>query len=128
MSELTIRGTLEKVLNPESGVSKAGKEWNRQEFVIKTDDPKYPKDVCFTLFGDKTSLLDSINIGSVVDISFNVESREYNEKWFHNLNAWKIDEIKTANEIVHENGYAKDKRDVSNIPNPEDDPNNDLPW
>jgi len=89
MSELTIKGTVTEICNPESGVSKTGKEWNKQEFVIETDD-QYPKKVCFTLFGDKADLLMKIEVGMVVDVSFNLESREYNGRWFHNVNAWKI--------------------------------------
>lgn len=93
MSELTIKGKLTKVLNPENGTSKAGKDWNKQDFVIETDD-KYPKDVCFTLFGDKTDLISNVKVNDDIEVSFNLESREYNGKWFHNVNAWKVILIK----------------------------------
>jgi hypothetical protein len=89
MSELSVKGKVTKILPEETGTSKAGKEWKKQEFVIKTDD-QYPKDVCFTLFGDKTDLLSKVSVDNEVSVSFNVESREYNGKWFHNINAWKI--------------------------------------
>lgn len=89
MSELKVTGRLTQILTPESGTSKAGKEWNKQEFVIETND-QYPKLVCFTLFGDKTDLISNIKLGNEVDVSFNLESREYNGRWFHNVNCWKI--------------------------------------
>src|SRR5690554_7986353 len=89
---LQIKGTVIKILNAESGVSRAGKEWKKQEFVIETQD-QFPRKVCFTLFNDKVSLLDQIQEGKEVDVSFNVESREYNGRWFHNINAWKIDQV-----------------------------------
>jgi len=86
---LEITGTLKQILDPESGTSKAGKEWNKTDFVIETAD-QYPKLVCFTLFGDKTDLISNIKLGDEVDVSFNLESREYNGKYFHNVNAWKV--------------------------------------
>lgn len=89
MSELTIKGTVVLILPEESGVSKAGKEWKKKDFVIETEG-QYPKTVAFTCFGDKTDLLMNITEGQKVDVSFNLESKKYNERWFHNVNAWKI--------------------------------------
>jgi hypothetical protein len=89
MNELMIRGVVLSVLPEETGTSKAGKEWKKQDFVIETID-QYPKKVAFTAFGDKTDLLMKISEGMTVDVSFNLESREYNGKYFHNVNCWKI--------------------------------------
>ncbi len=87
---LKIKGRIQQILKTESGVSRAGNEWKKQEFVIETSE-QFPKNVCFTLFNDKFSLLEKISEGDEVEVSFNLESREYNGKWFHNINAWKID-------------------------------------
>jgi len=92
---LSVKGRVSQILKPETGVSKAGKEWSKREFVIDTEE-QFPRKVCFTLFGDKTSLIDSIVAGEEVEVSFNIESREYNGKWFHNINAWKIDKPTTG--------------------------------
>lgn len=89
---LTIKGTLEKILNPESGISRSGKEWKKQEFIVETKE-QFPRKICFTLFNEKLSLIDQFSEGSEIEVSFNLESREYNSKWFHNVNAWKIEEI-----------------------------------
>jgi hypothetical protein len=88
---LKVKGVVLEVLKPESGTSKAGKEWSKQEFVIETAEDQYPKKICFTLFGDKTSLIQGLEAQQEVDVSFNLESREYNGRWFHNINAWKIE-------------------------------------
>lgn len=93
---LQIKGTIIKILNAESGVSRAGKEWKKQEFVVETQE-QFPKKVCFTLFNDKLSLIDTIREGDEVDVAFNLESREYNGRWFHNINAWKIDKAGSNN-------------------------------
>jgi hypothetical protein len=106
MSEsLTIKGVVIHILEEESGTSKAGKEWKKKDFVIETTEDQYPKKVAFTLFGDKINLLSSITQGQLVDVSFNLESREYNGKWFHNVNAWKI-----------EAGEVQQQEPVQNIP------------
>ena len=89
---LEVKGKINQILKVDSGVSKAGKEWKKQEFIVETDD-QFPKQVCFTLFNDKISLLDGLNRGEDVNVSFSVESREFNGRWYHNINAWKIDRV-----------------------------------
>ncbi len=92
---LKVKGTLKQILKAESGVSRAGNEWKKQEFVVETSE-QFPKNVCFTLFNDKFSLLENLSEGDEVEVSFNLESREYNGKWFHNINAWKVEKVGTG--------------------------------
>jgi len=120
---LAVKGKIEQILKPEPGVSRAGKEWSKQEFVIETED-QYPKKVCFTLFGDKVSLVNGLSAGQEVEVSFNLESREYNGKWFHNVNAWKIDKPSTEN--VQEPPPEFRMEDIP--PEPAEDSANDLPF
>ena len=90
MSELKLNGTITKVLEVEKGTSKAGKEWQKQSFVIDTGD-QYNPEVCFQLFGeDKIQMLNGINTGDKIEVSFNLSSREYKGRYFHNVDAWKI--------------------------------------
>lgn len=87
---LTINGKIVNILNVESGTSKAGKEWKKQGFVIDTGD-QYNPNVCFSLFGDdKITMLEQYNVGQDVEVSFNLSSREFNGRWYHNLDAWRI--------------------------------------
>ena len=120
---LSVKGRIQQILKPESGVSRAGKEWQKQEFVIETEE-QFPRKVCFTLFGDKTSLIDGLASGQEVEVSFNLESREYNGKWFHNINAWKIDTASTENIPEPPPEFGMD--DIP--PEPADDVSNDLPF
>ncbi|MGQ7868518.1 DUF3127 domain-containing protein [Sunxiuqinia sp. sy24] len=90
---LEVKGKINQILDVTSGVSKAGKDWKKQEFVIETADDQFPKQVCFTLFNDKISLLQGLNTGEDVNVSFSVESREFNGRWYHNINAWRIDRL-----------------------------------
>ncbi|RLD62420.1 MAG: hypothetical protein DRI95_13130, partial [Bacteroidetes bacterium] len=64
-------------------------EWVKQEFVIETMD-QYPKKACFSAWGDKTANIKQLLQGDEVTVSFNIESREYNERWYTDLRAWKI--------------------------------------
>ena len=118
---LAVKGKIQQILKPESGVSRAGNEWKKQEFIIETDE-QFPKKVCFTLFGDKISLLEGLTSGQEVEVSFNIESREYNGKWFHNINAWKIDTA--PNENIPEPPPEFRMEDIP--PEPADDAANDL--
>ena len=87
---LAITGKLVKSLDVESGTSKAGKEWKKQSFVIDTG-AQYNPEVCFSLFGeDKIAMLEGLNPGTEIEVSFNLSSREYNGKYYHNIDAWRI--------------------------------------
>ncbi|MFT6166294.1 MAG: hypothetical protein ACJAV5_000900 [Vicingaceae bacterium] len=90
---LAIKGRIKTILDVESGTSKAGKGWRKQSFVVDTG-AQYNPDVCFGVFGDdKIEMLARFNAGAEVEVSFNVSSREYNGKYYHNIDAWKIDPI-----------------------------------
>jgi hypothetical protein len=123
MSNLQVKGKISQILEPESGVSRAGKEWQKQEFVIETDE-QYPRKVCFTLFGEKTSLINGLSEGEEVEVSFNLESREFNGKWYHNINAWKIEQPSAEN--IPEPPPEFRTEDIP--PEPDDDAANDLPF
>lgn len=120
---LAVKGRIDQVLKPESGTSKAGKEWSKQEFVIETTEDQYPKKVCFTLFGDKVSLIQGLAVGQEVEVSFNMESREYNGRWFHNINAWKIESAANNNAPEPPPEFR-----MEDIPPEPTDSGNDLPF
>ena len=80
-----------------TGLSKAGKEWNKLEFVIETLDTKYPKLICFTLM--KQEQLLGHKIGSEVEVEFSVDSREYNGKYYHNINAVNLSKARSLDDL-----------------------------
>jgi len=88
MSDITKEGTIiaiDEIITFDSGFTK-------REFVIKTtDDGDYPQDIKFELVKDKTSLIDKYNIGDRVKVFINIRGREWNEKYFVNLVAWKLE-------------------------------------
>lgn len=87
---LTVTGKIVNILNVETGTSKAGKEWKKQLFVIDNGDQFNPN-ICFSLFGDdKIAMLNNFAVGQEVEVSFNLSSREFNGRWYHNIDAWRI--------------------------------------
>ncbi|NQY43566.1 MAG: DUF3127 domain-containing protein [Legionellales bacterium] len=89
MSDLTVKGRITKILPVENGTSKAGKSWEKQSFVLDTG-AQYSPEVCLSLFGDKVDMLVSYGEGEEVIASFNVSSREFNSKYYHNIDCWRI--------------------------------------
>jgi hypothetical protein len=85
---MELQGKTVAVLDLVSGTSKSGKAYQKREFVIETAG-QYPKKVCMQLFGDKVN--ECPNVGEEVKVSFDAESREWNGKWFTQLNAWKVE-------------------------------------
>jgi hypothetical protein len=67
-----------------------------REFVIETNDNNYQQYIKFQLTQDKCSLIDSIDEGTEIKVFFDLRGREWNEKFFTNLNAWKV-ELLSAN-------------------------------
>lgn len=84
--ELTAK--LVQVLPAQTGMGKNG-EWKKQNIILETDG-MYPKKVCITLWGDKINPA-ILQEGAILDISFDIESREYNNNWYTDLRAWKVE-------------------------------------
>jgi len=85
---LEIKGHVVKILPEVTGQGQNG-TWVKQDFLIQTDG-EYPKQICFTCWGDKTRDVKNLIEGEEVSVSFNAESREYNDNYYTNLTAWKI--------------------------------------
>lgn len=81
------------VVQPErKGVSKAtGNEWRVQEFVLETINEQYPRKLCFEVFGSDRLEQFAIKQGEVMTVSFDIDAREYNGRWYNQIRAWKVD-------------------------------------
>ena len=87
---LEITGKISQILPLETGESKNG-QWKKQFFILEFMDGNYPKKVSVSVWGDKTDSLRNLQPGSDVKVSFNVESREYNGRWYTDVKAWRIE-------------------------------------
>jgi hypothetical protein len=103
MSDLKVTGTIKKILEVQKGTSKAGKEWEKIDFVLDTG-AEYNSEICFTIFGSEKveNFVKYNKEGQDVDVSFNVSSREYDGKWFHNIGAWKVFKADTQEQPVNQ--------------------------
>ena len=89
--EFKISGKLKLLFEAQSWDS----GFSKREFVITTQE-QYPQDVKFECIKDKISMLDGLNPGDELTVSFNVRGNEYNDRYFVNLQAWKIESNATA--------------------------------
>ena len=86
MAEIT--GKIIAVLPTKSGTSARGTQWSSQTSVIETHE-QYPKRVAFDVLGDKITEF-NLQVGEEVTVSFDINAREYNGKWWNSVNAWQV--------------------------------------
>lgn len=88
---MDITGKIIQVLPLQSGVSqRTGNAWQSQEYVIETHD-QYPKKCCFKVFGEDKIKQFNIQMGAELTVSFDMDAHEYKDRWFNQINAWKVD-------------------------------------
>lgn len=81
-------GKIIAVLPTRSGTSARGTQWSSQTAVIETHE-QYPKRVAFDVLGDKITEF-NLQVGEDVTVSFDINAREYNGRWFNSVNAWNV--------------------------------------
>ena len=97
---MEIIGKLVQKLPLQSGISKTGNSWQKQEFVIETLE-QYPRKICANVWGDRAAILETLNIDDKIVVSFDLESREFNGKWYTDVKASKIEPVATNSQTQH---------------------------
>lgn len=87
---MELTGKIIAVLPERGGVSKAGNEWKIQEYVLETQE-QYPRKMMFNVFGADRISQFNIQLGETLTVSFDIDSREYNGRWYNDIRAWKVD-------------------------------------
>ena len=85
---MELKGKVIQILPLTTGAGKKG-QWKKQEFIVETQ-AQYPKKVCLSLWGEKVDQY-SLSVGDMVNASVDLESREYNGRWYTEARAWKLD-------------------------------------
>ncbi len=111
---MQLTAKLTQLLPIQTGTGKNG-EWKKQDIIVETDG-QYPKKVCISIWGDKINE-GQLQIGNLLKIDFDIESREYNSKWYTDIKAWKIEVASTNTQNIPDNVVNTDDF----IPNSEDD-------
>lgn len=91
---MEITGKIILALPEVSGTSKAGNPWKKREYVLETQET-YPKKVYFDFFGERADQY-PLNVGDEITLSFDIDSREYNGRWFTSIRGWKADKVAAA--------------------------------
>ena len=97
---MKITGKLTKVLKKQTGVSKTGKEWQKQSFILDTG-ADFNNEICIDCFGDKIELIQNLREGADIEVKINLSSKEFKGRYYHNISAWEINlQVGVADENV----------------------------
>ena len=86
---MEVVGKIIQVLPEQSGIGRNGNPWKVQPYVLETLD-QYPRKVHFEVFGEDRINANPCAIDQLVTVSFDIESREFNGRWYTSIRAWKI--------------------------------------
>jgi hypothetical protein len=90
---MEVNGKVVKKLAVESGISKSEKVWKKQTIVIDTG-AEYNPEIAVTAFGDeKLTQMNKLDVGMEVKILCNISSKEYNGRYFHNIDGYHFSNV-----------------------------------
>ena len=122
---MEIRGKIISVQAVQTGEGKNGM-WKKQDYVIEYEqNSQYPRKMMFNLWGDK---IDQYNIqeGQSLSVSFDIDCREYNGRWYNDIRAWKVE---TDNGMPADEGYMQSVNQAPLAPEiASSDEKSDLPF
>lgn len=95
--------------------------FQKREFVVTTED-KYPQDIKFEVMKEKCSLLDSVKSGDQVKVFFDIRGNEFKERFYVNLNAWKIDQVSGNASPSDDRPDSLDDANAQAFVEPDDEP------
>lgn len=94
--------------------------FTKREMVVVVEDGKYPQEIALEFVQDKIALLDNLQPGQDVKVSFDIRGREYKGRYFNNLQGWRI-------EVLGGDGGADNNADT-HYPEPSDFEDPDIPF
>ena len=90
---MEISGKIIVALEPRSGQSaRTGNNWVVQSYVVETHE-QYPKRCVFDIFGEDRIKEANIKVGDEVTVSFDIDAREYQGRWFNSVRAWRVQHV-----------------------------------
>ena len=92
---MELTGKITTILPIQTGASKSGGEWKKQDIILQTEEA-HPKTICITLWGN--TIDDKLKQEDKIKASIDIESREFNGKWYTTVKAWKIEVLSASNE------------------------------
>jgi Domain of unknown function (DUF3127) len=115
---MQLTAKLIQLLPLQTGTGKNG-AWKKQDIIVETE-AQYPKKICISIWGDKINE-SQLQPGSQLKIDFDIESREYNGKWYTDIKAWKV-------EMAASSMQEPPGKSVNNTDEPNDEEDDGLPF
>jgi hypothetical protein len=106
---MQLTAKLLQLLPLQTGAGKNG-EWKKQDILVETTG-QYPKKICVSIWGDKIDS-NKLKPGNILKLDFEIESREYNSRWYTDVRAWRI-EVQGGQDSTTENDYVPPAVDMS---------------
>jgi hypothetical protein len=112
---MNIKAKVVQLLPLQTGMGKNG-QWRKQDIIVETEG-QYPKKICISIWGDKINEKQLI-IDNQLDIDIELESREFNGKWYTDIRAWKIvsSEDKIVSSLIENSITEEDLIDENDLP------------
>lgn len=85
---LELTGTVKQINPTESGEGKNG-QWRKKSFLLEYMDGNYPKIVEIQGMNKAVDYIEKLGEGETTTVHFNVESREYNGRYYTECKLWK---------------------------------------
>ena len=89
---MELIGKIIQVLPERSGTSaRTGSEWRMASYVLETSTDRFPRKMMFEVFGSDKIQQFNIQVGEMVRVSFDIDAREYQGRWYNSIRAWNVD-------------------------------------
>ncbi len=88
---MEVKGKIIQKFELQSGTSKAGNPWKKQNYLLETLD-SFPRKIYFDFFGDRADQY-PLNVGDMINLSFDIECREYQGRYYTDIRGWKAEKI-----------------------------------
>lgn len=85
---MEFEGSVYKIMPVTKGTSARG-EWQRQDVIFEMNEGSFTRKICVTFF-NKPEDVARLHEGATYNVSVNIESREYNGRWYTDIRAWRI--------------------------------------
>lgn len=89
---MELIGKIIQVLEERGGISaRTGSEWRMGSYVLETTTDRFPRKMMFEVFGADKIQQFNIQVGEMVRVSFDIDAREYQGRWYNSIRAWNVD-------------------------------------
>lgn len=122
---MEITGKIIAAMPEVSGVSSRGNTWKKREYVLENTEGQFARKIAFTCFGENADRI-QLEVGQEVKIYFDIESREFNGRWYTDLRAWRAEPLAAASSTAAPQAPAAPAAAATPAPGVQAAPDDDL--